>query len=190
MDAIAGQATEDTEILDARVDAKYQTHPNLGHNIRSIHQEVREAKEEYTEGLRTATAQIAGLKANDEIFGAELTRQVDTGEKLARHDEFLQEQLNENAEGLLQVGVMLSGEIQHSKGQDKELSTLKVNLETEQAAREQEAAQIREDIRVETSARRLEDEQTREELSVLVQELRETDEGEPPNPRRRFSQSC
>ena len=38
MDAIVGQATEDTEILDARVDADYVIHPNLGHNIRNIHQ--------------------------------------------------------------------------------------------------------------------------------------------------------
>ncbi len=38
MDAIVGGTTEDTEILDARVDANSKTHPNLGHNIRSIHQ--------------------------------------------------------------------------------------------------------------------------------------------------------
>lgn len=38
MDAIVGQATEDTEILDARTDADYVIHPNLGHNIRNIHQ--------------------------------------------------------------------------------------------------------------------------------------------------------
>ena len=176
MDVIAGQSTEDTEILDARVDADYTTHPNLGHNIRSIHQEVRDAKEEYTEGLRTATAQIAGLKANDEVFGAELTRQVDTDEKLGLHGEFLQEQITEAAEGLLQVGAALSEEIQHSKGQDEEISTLRADLEAEHAAREREDTQIREDISVEASARRLEDEHTREELSARVQELREVDE--------------
>ena len=44
MDVIAGQATEDTEILDARIDAEYHTHPNLGHTIRSIHSAVLEAE--------------------------------------------------------------------------------------------------------------------------------------------------
>ena len=37
MEVIVGQATEDTEILDARVGADGVVHPNLGHNIRSIH---------------------------------------------------------------------------------------------------------------------------------------------------------
>ena len=37
MEVIVGQATEDTEILDARVDAEGQVHQNLGHNIRSLH---------------------------------------------------------------------------------------------------------------------------------------------------------
>ena len=37
LDVIAGQSTEDTEILDARVDAESETHPNLGHNIRNLH---------------------------------------------------------------------------------------------------------------------------------------------------------
>ena len=37
LDAIAGQSTEDTEILDARVDAGNVTHVNLGDNIRNIH---------------------------------------------------------------------------------------------------------------------------------------------------------
>lgn len=40
MDVIAGQATEDTEILDARVDAQNHVHPNLGHNIRSLHSDL------------------------------------------------------------------------------------------------------------------------------------------------------
>ena len=37
LDVIVGQATEDMEILDARIDAKEVVHPNLGHNLRSIH---------------------------------------------------------------------------------------------------------------------------------------------------------
>lgn len=37
MEAIAGQATEDIEILDARVDSNGVIHSNLGQNIRNIH---------------------------------------------------------------------------------------------------------------------------------------------------------
>lgn len=45
MDVIAGQSTEDTEILDARVDAKNIVHPNLGHNVRSLHSGILELDE-------------------------------------------------------------------------------------------------------------------------------------------------
>lgn len=37
MNAIASQATEDTEIFDARVDAEGVIHSNLGENVRNIH---------------------------------------------------------------------------------------------------------------------------------------------------------
>ncbi len=40
MDVIAGQTTEDSEILDARVDAKGVTHPNVGHNVRELHSNI------------------------------------------------------------------------------------------------------------------------------------------------------
>ena len=43
LDVIVGSATEDTEILDARIDAENITHPNIGHNIRSIHSKLLEA---------------------------------------------------------------------------------------------------------------------------------------------------
>ena len=37
LDTILEGATEDSEILDARVDAEDTVHPNLGHNIRNLH---------------------------------------------------------------------------------------------------------------------------------------------------------
>ena len=37
LDTILEGATEDSEILDARVDVQYEVHPNLGHNIRNLH---------------------------------------------------------------------------------------------------------------------------------------------------------
>lgn len=40
MDSIAGSATEETEILDARVDAEETTHENLGAALRHVHSEL------------------------------------------------------------------------------------------------------------------------------------------------------
>lgn len=37
LDTILEGVTEDSEILDARVDAQYEVHPNLGHNVRNLH---------------------------------------------------------------------------------------------------------------------------------------------------------
>ena len=58
LDTIVGSATEDTEILDARVDAENEVHPNLGHNIRNIHEQLnreRELRIERDEDLQEQT---------------------------------------------------------------------------------------------------------------------------------------
>ena len=65
MDTIAGQTTEDTEILDARIDGKGVVHPNLGHNIRSIHQEVQGNLAEGREALAQVDVEIESLKSKD-----------------------------------------------------------------------------------------------------------------------------
>ena len=57
MDVISGQTTEDSEILDARVDAKGVTHPNVGHNVRTLHSEVIEINE----ALRYGIEEFRGL---------------------------------------------------------------------------------------------------------------------------------
>ena len=57
MDLIAGQTTEDSEILDARVDAKGVIHPNVGHNVRTLHSEVIEINE----ALRYGIEEFRGL---------------------------------------------------------------------------------------------------------------------------------
>ncbi len=59
MDVIAGSATEDTEILDARVDAENVTHPNLGHNIRSLHSELLDYKAQETSERVTADSELS-----------------------------------------------------------------------------------------------------------------------------------
>ena len=51
MDVIAGQTTEDGEILDARVDAKGVIHPNVGHNVRNLHSGLLELGESIQERI-------------------------------------------------------------------------------------------------------------------------------------------
>ena len=107
MDVIAGQATEDTEILDARVDAKREVHPNLGHNIRNIHAILVGLVDDFQGLLRQfnalAQAQIQGelndLEAHErrkkEIQLEALTRLV--------QDDGLQLQINATATAILQT---------------------------------------------------------------------------------------
>ena len=146
MEVIVGEATEDTEILDARVDAEGNVHPNLGHNIRSIHsgllQAVSDIKYSVQEfqGLlhqfnELAEAQIQGelnsLKAH-EHRQAELeeerqarveadgeTREALVQESLTRaeNDSVLQTQVDELAEGLVR-SVLTASESDERRKQD------------------------------------------------------------------------
>ena len=52
MDTIAGQATEDTEILDARVAPDGYVYPNLGHHLRDVHIALRSTIEDLSGLLR------------------------------------------------------------------------------------------------------------------------------------------
>ena len=58
LDVVLGSATEDYEILDARVDAENNTHPNLGHNIRSIHRKILELSEKQESDIETVKEKI------------------------------------------------------------------------------------------------------------------------------------
>ena len=111
MDAIAGQATEDTEILDARVDAEYQTHPNLGHNIRNIHSKLLEEKAERLDERVRQEGQIAGLKASDSVHEerlSELLRQNERqDEGLLQTDTHLQRQIDAVSEAELRTAANL-----------------------------------------------------------------------------------
>ncbi|MBR1438303.1 MAG: hypothetical protein IJ587_07170, partial [Synergistaceae bacterium] len=111
MDTIAGQATEDTEILDARVDAEGVVHPNLGHAIRNAHAGLVGLVDDFTGLLRQfnalAEAQIQGelnnLDANErrkkEIQLEALTRLM--------QDDGLQRQIHEASTAILQTALNL-----------------------------------------------------------------------------------
>ena len=106
MDVIAGQATEDTEILDARVDANYETHPNLGHNIRNLH---------------------SNLLEQEAILGAKSAELREYSEEL----EVLQNEVSQAGEGILQTNLTLSREIKERRKSDTEISEeLKQEQET------------------------------------------------------------
>ena len=168
MNAIAGQATEDTEILDARVDAESRTHPNLGENIRNIHSEVLSVKqsgaEEKEERIAAdeaeRTARITADEAEraertaayeterteritaDEQHEAEIAKLSDKTEKLSEHGEFLQEQVNDTAEAELAVQEQLFREIQRHRDTERE-------LEQEITARENADDALNEAVRAE-----------------------------------------
>lgn len=118
LDTILEGATEDAEILDARVDAKDTVHPNLGHNIRNLHRLILELDDAVTyedseiKGLArqfgsVAEAQIqyelneqeAHQRRKREILQEILTR--------SEHDEELHRQVNSTSEGLMRLALMI-----------------------------------------------------------------------------------
>ncbi len=69
LDVIAEQTTEDTEILDARVDAESTEHPNLGHNVRSLHSQIISLNED----MKYAASEHQGiLKQLNELAEARI----------------------------------------------------------------------------------------------------------------------
>ena len=169
MDAIAGQTTEDTEILDARVDAEYRAHANLGANIRNIHSQLLTAEQARAESTSEIESEIAGLKtadqtetaeriSADEAHDEELADLQAKTRRLSEHGEFLQEQITDNASGwldttlqiygiradALEESVRLDTEIQARETGDFELST---ELEQERTERANTDASLSESIR-------------------------------------------
>ena len=118
IDTILEGATEDAEILDARVDAEDKVHPNLGHNIRNIHsgllQAVSDIKYSVQEfqGLLHQFSAIAEAQIQDELNvqdaherrKAELAQE--TLNRLLQDDDF-QQQINEVSEATMRTAVTL-----------------------------------------------------------------------------------
>ena len=155
MDVIVGQATEDTEILDARVDAEYHTHPNLGENIRNIHSEVLKANQAGTEerAARIATyeAERTERVSADERHDAEIARLTDSAKKFSECEEHLQEQADANAAASLAVQEQFFREIERNRRTE-------YNLEHEAKIVADEAEKLRE----ETAERKQADEELSE----------------------------
>ena len=118
MEVIVGQATDDTEILDARVDAEGKVHPNLGHNVRSIHGGLLQVISDIKEGIRdfqgllqqfsaVAEAQIQDeLNAHDANERRKAELQQETLTRLMQ-DDGLQKQINAASEAIMRIAVTL-----------------------------------------------------------------------------------
>ena len=139
MDVIAGQATNDTEVLDARVDAENVTHPNLGHAMRSLHNEVLGLGRELSESEYALEQEKQARQAAISTHDTELSELRDGVQKAADVAERLRESTNANAEGILSTALLLHGEIERGR----ELST---RLDDETAEREQETSGLSADI--------------------------------------------
>ena len=115
MDAIVGQATNDTEILDARVDAKGIVHPNVGHNVREIHSQLIEAQETISVHKQELDTDIQALTSKHEadIASIDTQREKENAERLivnAKHDEAIGT-LNDSAQKLNIHDEFLQGQI-------------------------------------------------------------------------------
>ena len=147
MDVIAGQATEDTEILDARIDAEDQVHPNLGHNIRNIHERLISAEQIEEADKAELQGDIAELRSADESHEGRLSELEYEAEKLSEHGEFLQGEININAEAILRTQIYLSDEAFRSRENDAEhsaeIARLSSGLEEETATREEADSELR-----------------------------------------------
>ncbi|MBQ7544937.1 MAG: CotH kinase family protein [Synergistaceae bacterium] len=118
MEVIVGQATEDTEILDARVDAEGNVHPNLGHNVRSIHggllqvvSDIRYGIQEF-QGLLHQFSALAEAQIQDELNAQDANerRKAELAqESLTRllQDDGLQSQINAASEAIMRTAVTL-----------------------------------------------------------------------------------
>lgn len=179
MDAIVGQATEDTEILDARMDARYQRYSNLGTNIRNIHQQLLEAESVHAADKAEVDAEIAGLK-NVDIQEHQAREQITTGHdtrlskleddtsKLFAKDESLQEQTDTNAEEILNTALILADEIFRTR---EEISRVDSESTTEQQTRMHEDAELSARIDREFSERIAEDESISARIDAQNHEL-------------------
>ena len=179
MDTIVGQATEDTEILDARMDAKYQKYPNLGTNIRNIHRQLLEVESIHAADKAEIDAEISGLKnkdtqeqqAREEISIAHdtrLSKLEDDTEKLFTKDETLQEQTDTNAEEILNTALILSDEIFRTR---EEFSRVDSKSTTEQQTRLHEDTALSARIDREHSERVAEDESISARIDAQNHEL-------------------
>ncbi len=118
LDTILEGATEDTEILDARVDAEGNVHSNLEHNVRNIHSVLLQAVSDIKygvqefQGLLHQFSAIAEAQIQDElnVQDANERRKAELAqEALTRllQDEDFQQQINKVSEAVMWTAVTL-----------------------------------------------------------------------------------
>ena len=189
MDVIAGQATNDTEVLDARVDAENVTHPNLGHAMRSLHNEVLGLGRELSESEYALEQEKQARQAAISTHDTELSELRDGVQKAADVAERLRESTNANAEGILSTALLLHGEIergrelstrlddetaereQETSGLSADIESLRGALGTEKTEREVSDNSLREAVNNETAARKSECEELRKSIQGTSDEL-------------------
>ena len=123
-DADITTATEDSEIIDARVDSWGNEHASLGTNIRSGQIRLSEAVEELSASLRAQVQELSEVRIEgllDDAGAHERRRQEISQEAQARNesDSSLQTQIQQLSEASLRMSVMLS-EIQEALRELKE----------------------------------------------------------------------
>ena len=125
LDSIAAGATEDTEILDARVDADNVIHQNLGHNVRNLHNLIKQQDEH----IQDTAEELRGL-LRQEISEEAQERTV--------NDLELAWQVNKNAEANIENSLAVSQEAQtRRKGFEKANERID-SLDDENEARKRE----------------------------------------------------
>ena len=114
LDTILEEATDDAEILDARIDAEDTVHPNLGHNIRNLHRLILELKESLNyessefRGLLQQFGSVAEAQIQEELNAQEAherrKREIQQ-EALTRtqQDDGLQKQMNAASDGMMRL---------------------------------------------------------------------------------------
>ena len=119
MEVIVGEATEDTEILDARIDAEGKVHQNLGQNVRHIHsgllgviENIKYGVQEF-QGLLHQFSAVAEAQIQDEVNAVEAheRRKAEIQqEALVRlgQDDGLQTQINEASEAVMRMVLTLN----------------------------------------------------------------------------------
>ncbi|MBQ7192914.1 MAG: hypothetical protein IJR98_00910, partial [Synergistaceae bacterium] len=145
LDSIAAGATEDTEILDARVDADNVIHQNLGHNVRNLHNLIKQQDEH----IQDTAEELRGL-LRQEISEEAQERTV--------NDLELAWQVNKNAEANIENSLAVSQEAQtRRKGLEKANERID-SLDVENEARKRE-------IQSEARERAGQDNEIREQIS-------------------------
>ena len=185
LDVIAGQTTEDTEILDARVDAELTVHPNLGHNIRNIHAVLIGLVNDFQGILRQfnslAEAQIQSELNWQEAHERDKKALEQETQSRAEYDADLQKQVDTVSGASLDNAFNLQQEAEQRRKDIKEVNKELEYLSGENAQRADEISRVNqyaEYLDIENTARKSEiahEAHTREERDEeLRQEL--TDE--------------